>query len=139
MLNLIHTLFRKPTNDMRIQFFRYGFVGGTAFIFDFGLLYILTAYAGLYYLLSATISFLVGLIVNYILSIFWVFSSRSLSSRWLEFWIFAAVGVVGLALNDFFMWFFTNYSGFYYLYSKLFATGLVFLWNFFARKLSLFR
>jgi len=139
LLNLIYTLFRKPTNDMRIQFFRYGFVGGTAFIVDFGLLYVLTAYAGLYYLLSATISFLVGLVVNYILSIFWVFSRRSFSSRWLEFWIFAAVGVVGLGLNDLFMWLLTGMAGYYYLYSKVISTFLVFLWNFFARKLSLFR
>ena len=139
MKDILYVLFRQPTNRMQIQLFRYLFVGGAAFVFDFVLLYLLTAHAGLFYLTSASISFLAGLFVNYILSILWVFPNHSFSNRWLEFGVFAAVGIVGLGLNDFFMWFFTGVLGFYFLYSKILATIFVFMWNFFARKLSLFR
>lgn len=132
-------LFKDPADSTHIQFFRYAFVGGIAFLFDFGILYALTEFAGVYYLVSATLSFLAGLAVNYTLSVAWVFTRHTLRSRWLEFWIFVAVGVVGLGLNDLFMWLFTGVAGMYFLYSKIVATVLVFLWNFFARKLSLFR
>ena len=114
-------------------------MGGVAFVCDFGALYALTEFAGLHYLISASLSFLLGLGVNYALSVLWVFSRRALQSRWVEFGIFAAVGVVGLALNALFMWLFTDVAGFHYLVSKIGSTVLVFLWNFAARKISLFR
>ena len=46
-------IFYGASDNPLIQFVRYFFVGGFAFIIDFGLLYILTEYAGLHYLLSA--------------------------------------------------------------------------------------
>ena len=49
-------IFYGASDNPLIQFVRYFFVGGFAFIIDFGLLYILTEYAGLHYLLSATLS-----------------------------------------------------------------------------------
>ncbi len=40
-------IFYGASDNLLIQFVRYFFVGGFAFIVDFGLLYILTEYAGL--------------------------------------------------------------------------------------------
>jgi putative flippase GtrA len=136
---LLRALLVEGTDNTLVQLFRYTFVGGVAFVCDFGGLYALTEFAGLHYLVSASLSFLLGLSVNYALSVLWVFSRRSLRSRWAEFGIFAAVGVVGLALNALFMWLFTDVAGVHYLLSKIGSTFLVFIWNFFARKLSLFR
>ena len=62
-------IFYGASDNLLIQFVRYFFVGGFAFIVDFGLLYILTEYAGLHYLLSATLSFIAGLVVNYIIRV----------------------------------------------------------------------
>ena len=70
-------IFYGASDNLLIQFVRYFFVGGFAFIIDFGLLYILTEYAGLHYLLSATLSFIAGLVVNYIISCIWVFNNWS--------------------------------------------------------------
>lgn len=39
---MIAQLFIKPTNKGKIQLFRYFFVGGAAFVVDFGLLWLLT-------------------------------------------------------------------------------------------------
>jgi putative flippase GtrA len=137
--NVLKALLVGSTDSTWVQLFRYTFVGGAAFVFDFGGLYLLTEYAGLHYQLSAALSFLLGLSVNYVLSVMWVFSRRNLRSRWAEFAVFAVVGVVGLGLNALFMWLFTEVAGFYYLISKMGSTILVFLWNFAARKVSLFR
>jgi putative flippase GtrA len=136
---MMEQLFKNKTNNTVIQLFRYTFVGGLSFIFDFGSLYILTEYFNIYYLVSAAIAFMLGLTINYLLSISWVFEKRSIESKHVEFFIFAIIGIVGLALNELFIWFFTEIVGAYYLYSKLMSTGLVYLWNFFVRKYTLFR
>ena len=132
--DLFHKLFYGSTDKLLVQFVRYFFVGGFAFVVDFGLLYILTEYAGLHYLLSATLSFIAGLLVNYIISCLWVFNNRLV-----EFLFFAAIGVVGLALNDALIWLFTDCIGTHYMFSKIVAAAMVYLWNFFARKYLVFR
>ena len=54
-------LFHK-TDSLIIQFFRYGFAGGVAFLVDFSLLYILTDFFHIYYLISAALSFIPGVL-----------------------------------------------------------------------------
>lgn len=114
-------------------------VGSVALGVDFGVLFALTHYAGIYYLTSAAISFLLGLAVNYWLSRTWVFSNRTLSNAALEFTIFAAIGLVGLGLNELGMWLLTSKLGLFYLVAKIGTAAVVYVWNFGARKYSLFR
>lgn len=137
--HLFKRLFYGTTDRLLVQFVRYFFVGGFAFVVDFGLLYILTEYAGLYYLLSATLSFISGLLVNYIISCIWVFSNSKFKNRLVEFLFFAAIGVVGLLLNDALIWLFTDCIGTHYMFSKIVAAAIVYLWNFFARKYLVFK
>lgn len=132
-------LFYGTTDRLLVQFVRYFFVGGFAFVVDFGLLYILTEYAGLHYLLSATLSFISGLLVNYVISCIWVFSNSKFKNRLVEFLFFASIGVVGLLLNDALIWLFTDCIGTHYMFSKIVAAAIVYLWNFFARKYLVFR
>src|SRR4051794_23034109 len=80
------------------QFARYVVVGGIAFVADAGCLFLLHEHAGLSVYGSAAIAFCIGTAVNYALSIRWVFSSRRVGDRRVEFAIFAAVGIAGLGL-----------------------------------------
>jgi putative flippase GtrA len=138
MNKFINKLVTNPTNNLLIQLFRYTFVGGIAFVVDFGLLFFLTAYAGLYYQYSAAISFIAGLAVNYLISIKWVFNASNQNrNRLVEFLIFAVVGLIGLGLNALIIYIFTELAHVYYLLSKIISTIIVFLWNFLARRYSL--
>jgi putative flippase GtrA len=131
-------LYKGHSNNTAIQFLRYTLVGGCAFIVDFSSLFVLTSYYHIHYLISAAIAFLLGLAVNYTLSIIWVFSQRKLRNMWIEFALFSLIGVGGLLLNELFMWFFTEILLFHYLMSKAVSTVIVYLYNFFMRKLTLF-
>ncbi len=135
----LNTLLKQQSERTIIQLFRYFFVGGAAFLVDFGSLFVLTDFFGVYYLISAAIAFILGLIVNYGLSISWVFNNRTLENSTLEFGVFSLIGIVGLGLNEIFIWFFTAEIGFYYLISKMISAVIVLFWNFFARKFVLFR
>lgn len=133
-----HTLFVAPTDNWLLQLFRYGFVGGTAFLVDYGTLFALTHFAGVSYLWSAAIAFVLGLITNYIISISWVFRHNDKMHIWQEFAFFTIVGIIGLLLNELIMFVGTDLIQFHYMISKLISTGIVFFWNFFARKYLVF-
>jgi len=134
----ISSLLFTKSDKTSIQLLRYIFVGGIAYAVDFGSLFLLTEVVKIHYLISAAIAFILGLLTNYILSIFWVFAKRTLTSKQMEFLIFAIIGLVGLGLNEGIIWFFTALIHFHYLMSKVISAIVVFFWNFFARKRILF-
>ncbi len=127
-------LLKKDTDNIFIQFFRYLFVGGFAFIVDFSLLYIFSDICGIYYLVSAVISFIISLIVNYLISTYWVFNKNQMENRLLEFGVFSLIGVVGLVFTEIILYTCTDIIGLYYLISKIIATAIVMFWNFLARR-----
>ena len=139
MQELFHKTFIGRTENKYVQFFRYGFVSAAALIVDFGGLILLKEAFHIHYVTAATISFIGGLLVNYLLSKAWVFTKSKYSSRSLEFALFAGIGVVGLVLNDLILWFCTSHLGMFYVVSKLVATVVVFFWNFGARKVFVFK
>ncbi|MBI4232156.1 GtrA family protein [Candidatus Peregrinibacteria bacterium] len=120
------------------QLVRYTFVGGIAFCVDFGSLYFFTEFFDVYYLHSAVVAFLLGLVTNYVMSVKFVFHKRRVKNFKLEFGIFGLIGVIGLSLNEFIIWFGTEQLALYYLSSKIVATIVVYIWNFFIRKYTLF-
>lgn len=134
----LHTVFVAPTNNWLLQLFRYGFVGGVAFLVDYGTLFVLTHYVGVPYLWSAAIAFILGLVTNYLISISWVFQHSGKMRVWQEFVCFAIIGVIGLGLNELIMYVGTDIVHLHYMISKLISTAIVFFWNFFARKFMLF-
>ncbi len=129
---------RGQSHDPVVQFARYVVVGGGAFVVDFGTLALLHKLAGVNYLLSAGISFSLGLVVNYLISVRWVFAVRRVQRRSVELAVYSLVGLVGLLLNQLTIWGLTAGFGLDPLVSKLVAGAVVLLWNFGARKLALF-
>ncbi len=136
---MLSQLLTIKTDNTYIQLFRYTFVGCIAFICDFSVLYLLTEFFMFHYLVSAALAFLLGLTVNYILSVNWVFNSRSLENRYAEFVVYSLIGVAGLALNELIIWGFTEYFMVHYLGSKIISTVIVYVFNFTVRKSLLFR
>ena len=134
---MLRKLFITKSSHLHIQVFRYGLVAIVVFIIDFGLLFAFTRYLGWYYLVSATLSFSISLVVNYVLSITWVFSKSSYK-RSAEITFFIAVGIAGLALNILIIWVCTAWLGLFYLVSKLIAVTIVFFWSFTTRRYFVF-
>ncbi|MGI5975990.1 MAG: GtrA family protein [Paludibacter sp.] len=134
----LKTKIKKKTDNVLVQIIRYFISGGIAAVVDFGLLYLLTEFFGLYYLWSAVISFSVGLLITYLFSITWIFNQRRISNRWIELLIFSVIGVVGLLLTYLFMQYFTEVINLHYMLSKVLTTIIVFFWNFLTKRFVLF-
>lgn len=138
LISKTEDLFNGKVTDTGRQLFRYMLTGGVAFLADLGTLYACTEYLKMHYLVSTAAGFCTGLIINYVLSINWVFSGRKMKNRYAEFTIFTVIGIIGLGLNEILMYSLTDLLGIYYIYSKLITTLIVLFWNFFARKFVLF-
>lgn len=80
------------------------------------------------------VGFVAGLLVVYLLSNQFVFGESKIKSRRIEFGVFAVIGIVGLGILGVLMWALTDLARFNYLLSKVLATIVVYMWNFFARK-----
>lgn len=136
----LKNLFSGRSSDVKIQLLRYGVSGLTAAAVDMGMLALLTEVFGERMLLVWTaIAFACGLLVTYLMSIYWVFSNRTVSSRAKELAIFISIGIIGLALTEFLMWVFARKLEWHYLIAKMVSATTVFIWNFTAKKLLLFR
>lgn len=119
------------------QIIKFGVVGGLAFLIDYFVLYALVEYLGIYYLISSAISFTISVIFNYICSMKFVFVPRDDISKKKEFIIFIILSIMGLIINQIAMWIMVDRLNIYYMFSKVFTTFIVMIWNFVSRKLFL--
>ena len=133
-MKLINKLFKDPTDDIFLQLFRYIFVGGTAFVVDFFFLYFFSDICGIYYLISAVLSFIISVLVNYIMSTKWVFNQDNIENKVFEFNLFILISTIGLGFTEILLYFFTDIVGLYYLISKIISAIIVLFWNFLARR-----
>lgn len=116
------------------QLFRFSAAGMLCFAIDYAMLILLTEKFGINYLLSSGISYTVSIIVNYILSVRFIFNIEQDSSKKTRFLIFAALSIIGLLLTQAIMWYMVNEKGLFYMISKIGATLIVTVYNYISRK-----
>ena len=132
-------LFVTPTKNNLLQAFRYVFVGGIAFVADWGTLAVLTLF-GLHYLIATVIAFLVGLTVNYLLSKAFVFQAEQAPTGAVgEFIVYALIGAAGLAITAGLMYCAVELAHMHPLVAKCVIAVIILAWNFFMRKILLYR
>lgn len=132
-------LFFLPTNNSVLQFFRYAFVGGIASIVDWGVLYFLTI-SGHHYLFGSIFGFFAGLSTNFCLSKQLVFKGAEVKINLIsEIFAYAAIGAAGLAITILLMYILTDMLKVYFMISKAGTTLIVLIWNYTARKVSLYK
>ncbi|MEZ3502647.1 MAG: GtrA family protein [Lachnospiraceae bacterium] len=117
------------------QIIKFGFVGFLCFFIDYGVMVFLTEVFRIDYLVSSGISFTVSVIVNYILSITFVFETDKDKNKLKEFVVFVFLSVIGLGINEACMWLAVEAAGIYYMISKIGATAVVMVYNFVTRKI----
>lgn len=134
------------------QILKFGVVGFFCFLIDFGLTAGLANFCGVHYLVSKFVGFVVSAIVNYILSIKFVFTQKKEMDKKKEFIVFIILSAIGLLINEIVMYacidgiyahsnMLQSYisDGFMVSISSVIATGIVMVYNFISRKLFLER
>ncbi|MCE3263452.1 MAG: polysaccharide synthesis protein GtrA [Pseudoduganella sp.] len=129
---------RQHASSSLVQFIRYVCVGGAAFGVDYLALFLLAHFAGLHYLVAASLAYLLGMVVNYLISVRWVFDFRRIAQWEREFAIFFMIGIAGLLLNGLAITLLVEAAGTPYMAAKLVAAAGILFFNFGARKMLLF-
>lgn len=119
-----------------LQLIRFAIVGIIAAFVDVGVLVVLKELVHVDVLLSSAVSFCVSVIVNYILSMSFVFKSKK-QSKLREFIVFVLLSIGGLCLNQLILWIGVKFMSVYYLIVKLLAMVIVPIYNFITRKIFL--
>ena len=122
--------FRQLLSPLFIKFLKFGIVGTSGVVVDFGITYILKEKLKIQQYISNAIGFLCASTTNYFLNRFWTFHSTDPNIS-LEYGRFILVSMLGLAINTLILWLLvTKFKWNFYL-SKLCAIGVVTVWNFF--------
>lgn len=121
------------------QIMKFGVVGFLCFFIEYGLLIFMQELTSISLAWATGIAFTVSVIVNYILSILFVFETDKEANKIKEFVVFILLSIGGLIINELVMlggtavlnpiW---DKS---YIIVKPFATGVVMVYNFITRKI----
>jgi putative flippase GtrA len=118
---------------------RYFLVGGVAAAVDIGLFAWFAGRMGFDYLAVGFCTFVLATLVNYVLSIRFVFRSGIRFERRHEIALVFAISGVGLVVNQAMLFAAIGMLQLPLLLGKVVATGTVFLWNYAARSHFVFR
>jgi len=126
-------------NDKKLmnQIFKFIIVGGIATVIDFAVLGILNKILGINYLIAAAFGFTVSVVYNYWASIKFVFDVDESKSKTTNFVIFIVLSIVGLGINELFMWLNVGLLRMTVFIGKVLATCVVMVFNFVTRKMFL--
>ena len=127
-----------PTNftkilEIIIKMIQFGIVGGLMIIMNVAIIYTLTSFLGIYYIISAILSYLLLTGLSFFLNENWTFNSitnhahKKMLHRFVSYYL---VSLSGMTLNIIILFLLTEYGNVFYLYSSIIASFSVFLWNF---------
>lgn len=136
-------IFVKHNNNLINQFLRYSVVGGIASVIDISLFSFMANSLDFNHLIANTISFIFGLLSNYLLCTLWVFKKKNSFAA--DFALFSIIGIIGLILSDFILFLLIDLGIIHRLIlflntdqlkivAKGIAVFIVLFWNFIARK-----
>jgi putative flippase GtrA len=123
--------------ELFIKFFKFGLVGVSGVVVDFGVTWLLKEQLRLNKYVANSAGFGCAVVSNYVLNRIWTFHSSD-PHVGLQFAKFAIVALIGLGMNNGIIFWLTERRGVTFYPAKLMATGVVMLWNFGANYLFTF-
>jgi putative flippase GtrA len=123
---------------MFLQFVKFCVVGFSGMVIDFGLTYLMKEKFRMNRYVSNSIGFLSAASSNYILNRIWSFQSHN-PAIGEQYLLFMTISLIGLLINNGVIFLLTKIFRLNFYLSKVFATGVVTLWNFVMNLLFTFR
>lgn len=119
--------------------YRYILAGGFAALVDLSLFFLLKKLLSFHYLIIATLSFWLAVLVNYFLCSRFVFQYHHQYQTTKRIILTYFVGAVGLLIHHCCLFLSLEWFMLPIILSKLFAMGFSFVWNFLSRKYLVFK
>ena len=136
-------LFKLPIIGKRIylrQLSKFVVIGSISALINFLILYSFTEWLKVWYLISCILGFVISAIFNFLVNKFWTFNNLIKGRQALNQLLrFSIVSVLGLVINILIIYSLTEFVGFDYRISWVFACLIVLFWNFGFNKFWTFR
>ncbi|MEL1239637.1 GtrA family protein [Flavobacterium flavipallidum] len=120
------------------KFFKFGLVGFTGLIIDFGITWICKEKLGFNKYLANGLGFLFGVTNNYFLNKYFTFENHN-SEIGLQFLSFLIIAIIGFSLNTGFLYSLQKKTKINFYLCKIIVTAIVFIWNFGANSFYTFK
>lgn len=119
------------------RFIKFGVVGCSGMIIDFGTTYLCKEKLRLNKYLSNCIGFILAATSNYFLNRIWTFENHKeeIAVQYMQFMI---ISTIGLGINSLVLYLLTDKLKWNFYFSKLIAIATTTIWNFFANMLFTF-
>ena len=125
------------------QIIKFGGVGVVCTAIEYVLLFVMESLLSVDLLWATAISFLISTVINYILSVKFVFQVNNGMDKKTNATVFVVMSLIGMGINQAIMqagvWILGPAMDKLYMLVKILATGLVMVYNFITRKLFLER
>lgn len=114
-----------------VKFIKFGIVGFSGVFVDFGITYVCKEWLKIQKYVANSLGFIFAASSNYFLNRVWTFKSQNpdVATEYTEFFI---ISLVGLGLANLIVYLVHGRLKQNFYLSKLFAIGIVTIWNFFA-------
>ena len=126
-------MLHKSSNE-KVRVLCYLIIGGTAALFEWSLVYLFNLRWGWNYLVATAAAYLCSTVCHYLATNIWVFTSGVRYSKKKEFSLVLIVSTLGLLFNVLLMRIFVGGLGLPVMLSKIAASAIVTIWNYFSRK-----
>lgn len=135
---------------LMIQIFKFAIVGGLSFAVDFLVYTMMCNILGIHYIIAGVSGFFISVVINYLLSMRYVFVSKEDMKKDREFVIFVVLSLLGMILNSVILYICIDVIYMHWMWlkqivpresmnilAKITATGIVMIYNFITRKIFL--
>jgi putative flippase GtrA len=112
------------------QFIKFCVVGGSGLFVDFGITYVCKEKIKLNKYLANSLGFMAAASSNYLLNRMWTFENTDPNIP-TQYLLFILISLIGLAINNGVIYLVLRKRDFNFYLVKVFAIGVVTLWNFF--------
>lgn len=121
------------------QLFRFGVVGVLNTLINLLVLYILTEFFGVYYLVSAIFAFIVAVTNSFILNKIWTFEEKIKHKVYSRYFKFIIISLIALIFNLALLYLLVEYFKIWYMLAQLIGVVLNLIINFLGNKLWTFK
>jgi len=114
-----------------VKFLKFGLVGFSGLFIDFGFTYLFKEKFKVQKYIANAIGFTLAATSNYVLNRNWTFQSTNPDIA-LEYGEFIIISMIGLGINTLILWLLVSRFKLNFYFAKVFAIGVVTVWNFLA-------
>jgi putative flippase GtrA len=112
-----------------LKFLKFCVVGFSGMLIDFGVTWLMKEKLKINKYIANSCGFILAASSNYMLNRIWTFESHRMQIV-SEYFSFVGISVIGLVLNNLIVYFLSDKLKWNFYLSKIFAIGVVILWNF---------